>query len=196
MIYFDIFFLLSYLIELTSPSNAFLFLYVGYLPPECMSKLSSLVDFKHSCGYLTLLDLPKPTSAPEPAAVPSAASRKPENGKVKSDAALLLASEVDSVSEKKSLKLELSEASITEEPRDHHWTLLDVHFGIPLFEPELNRKICKRIVDKELWKKDRCGWGRREMSYIFIFLIFSMSDAFPLTLSFDLPLHSVPASTC
>jgi hypothetical protein len=35
------------------------------------------------------------------------------------------------------------------------WILLDVNFGIPLFDTSLNQKICHRIVANELWKPER-----------------------------------------
>lgn len=36
-----------------------------------------------------------------------------------------------------------------------NWILLDVNFGIPLFDTLLNQNICKRIVQKQLWKQER-----------------------------------------
>jgi hypothetical protein len=36
-----------------------------------------------------------------------------------------------------------------------NWILLDVNFGIPLFDTSLNQNICKRIVQKQLWKQER-----------------------------------------
>jgi hypothetical protein len=35
-----------------------------------------------------------------------------------------------------------------------NWILLDVNFGIPLFDTSLNQNICKRIVQKQLWKQE------------------------------------------
>ena len=38
--------------------------------------------------------------------------------------------------------------------RPKNWVLLDVNFGIPLFDTQLNKDVCERIVSKGLWKAD------------------------------------------
>lgn len=35
------------------------------------------------------------------------------------------------------------------------WQLLDVYFGIPLFNPQLNKDVCQKIVSLSLFKEDR-----------------------------------------
>lgn len=35
------------------------------------------------------------------------------------------------------------------------WTLLDCCFGLPLFNSDINQKICKYIVDNQMWKEDK-----------------------------------------
>ena len=36
-----------------------------------------------------------------------------------------------------------------------NWILLDVSFGIPLFDTSLNQKICKRFIENGLWRQSR-----------------------------------------
>ena len=36
-----------------------------------------------------------------------------------------------------------------------NWILLDLNFGVPLFDAELNKKICNRITSHGLWKRER-----------------------------------------
>lgn len=38
---------------------------------------------------------------------------------------------------------------------EDNWTFLDLNFGIPLFDAELNNKICERIISNGLWKNKR-----------------------------------------
>lgn len=37
---------------------------------------------------------------------------------------------------------------------DSDWTILNVDFGIPLFDSQLNRDVCERITSHQLWQKD------------------------------------------
>lgn len=39
-------------------------------------------------------------------------------------------------------------------PLDSGWTVLNVDFGVPLFDSHLNRKVCDRIVERQLWRRD------------------------------------------
>jgi hypothetical protein len=50
------------------------------------------------------------------------------------------------------LKLDLKKGLHDEETQ---WTLLDINFGIPLFDTTLNQTVCQRIVEKGLWKPER-----------------------------------------
>ena len=55
---------------------------------------------------------------------------------------------------KLSLDVELRSA-VRRERAAARWTLLDVHFGVPLFDAELNGLVCRKIVDHGLCKNDR-----------------------------------------
>lgn len=116
-------------------------------------KLQEMVDLEHTCGYVTLLDLNLPGSGNTQA---SSNETDPENGKVADENADLLLKEVESVSaadeskgdRKKKMSLNLS-------GQREHWILLDLNFGIPLFDSELNQKICANIAENGLWRKHR-----------------------------------------
>ena len=62
------------------------------------------------------------------------------------------------------LDLELKETAEKEERKKDrfqeqagsgNWVLLDVNFGVPLFDAELNRDVCNKIVTNGLWKSER-----------------------------------------
>ena len=49
----------------------------------------------------------------------------------------------------------------TEEPAEHRkstndaqWTVLNVDFGIPLFDSLLNQQVCDRIINQRIWRKE------------------------------------------
>lgn len=117
--------------------------------------LPSYVDIDHSCGYLTLIklvDLKNKSCATTKKAAAEDDDDTPTNGDMKEEDAELLQQEVDKIdlSAKRKKKLTLDTKS------DKHgvWMLLDVTFGIPLFDTELNQTICKRIVGNGLWKEN------------------------------------------
>jgi hypothetical protein len=39
-------------------------------------------------------------------------------------------------------------------PTEGNWTILTVDYGIPLFDAQLNRSVCERIVSKQIWRKE------------------------------------------
>ena len=57
------------------------------------------------------------------------------------------------------MKLELDEATSGEKKMNNsaaaNWILLDLNFGVPLFDADLNKKICNRITSNGLWKRER-----------------------------------------
>jgi hypothetical protein len=146
--------------------------------------LSSLVDLKHCCGYVTLLSLDKePVAA---AAAKKVSTGGAKNGKVHN--AHLLEEELDSIADHpmagkkqdsreeedssatgangngsnrgeklKSMKLDLEPSAGKPEPDNgvDRWILFDLNFGIPLFDSDLNRQICEGIVRHGLWKTER-----------------------------------------
>ena len=98
-----------------------------------------------SCGYITLITIDPPNHHQY---------QSLDTGVMKMENALLLQrtleEEVDSMPSeepKKKNNLVLEEAKRKE-------FLLSISFGIPLFDSELNKAICQRIVINNLWKND------------------------------------------
>ncbi len=123
-----------------------------------LSKLDSTLDLTHACGYVTLLDLPPPSSRSS-----RSRSSSPVNGRVGREEADLLAAELDGMGDdggggdrdKKIRSLSLQVGRSRTRRTTPNWTLLDVNFGIPLFDAKLNKDVCERIVSCDLWKKKR-----------------------------------------
>ena len=102
---------------------------------RCLGKLEDTLDLEHGCGFVTLLQLR-------------------DVGEKKANDVL----DDERNNKKKSLELELSEAiddGDKEDKGDKKWSLLDVKFGIPLFDAELNKNVCSKIVSNGLLKKPR-----------------------------------------
>lgn len=100
------------------------------------------LDLSHTCGYVTLLDFDV-----------SEGKAKTNSGEVKNEEnssnVHLLAEELDKMNKdevKNKLTLDL---------KPSHWLVLDLNFGIPLFDSDLNKRICDSIVSNGLWKKER-----------------------------------------
>ncbi len=122
-----------------------------------LQNLGSCVDLKNACGFVTLLDFSLPTNCNS--------IDTPSNGKIQAEHADLLAEELDrlevetsqSIKKKtsKDLALDLRSEMRQVEKKRPNWILLDLSFGIPLFDSELNKGVCERITSNDLWKKDR-----------------------------------------
>ena len=91
----------------------------------------------------------------------------PANGIKDKLSAEMLASELDALdgetenvnSDKMSLDLkgEASEESVSQGAVqvENQWQLLDLCFGIPLFDPQLNKDVCQKIVSLSLFREER-----------------------------------------
>ena len=96
------------------------------------------VDIEHCCGYISLIKLNTVNDNED--------GGKPFNGQMNEESASLLQEEIDNIDNNKPT-LELNSDS-------GQWMLLDVHFGVPLFDSDLNRAIGQRIVTNSLWKSE------------------------------------------
>lgn len=109
-----------------------------------LKALPAAVDVRNCCGYVTLIKLNISNDNDHGA---------PKNGDMNDEDANLLMEEVDSISEtsgaaRSKLNLPLTESS------HGQWMLLDVKFGIPLFDSDLNKEICQRITINSLWNRE------------------------------------------
>ena len=94
-------------------------------------------------------------------------SGNPANGIKDKVSAEMLASELDALDgEPQSVKrdgmsLDLKPEAVSEvggqgdAQIESHWHLLDLCFGIPLFDPQLNKEVCQKIVSLRLFKEER-----------------------------------------
>ena len=118
---------------------------------------------------------------PQPSSTPSRSSTKadassllsdsgspgPANGITDKISAEMLASELDALDQSEivndSSKLDKSEGERSEggergkseELVENDWQVLDLCFGIPLFNPSLNKDICQKIVNLKLFSENR-----------------------------------------
>lgn len=47
-----------------------------------------------------------------------------------------------------------SNSADSEKWNESDWTILNVDFGIPLFDSQLNREVCERITSQKLWQRE------------------------------------------
>ena len=117
----------------------------------CLSRLQSSLDLAHTCGFVSLLDLRLSESEPNDSSFPT-------NGKVKKESADLLEEELDSleIDNKAKPPMTLGVQEMKVEPRrPPNWVLLDLTFGVPLFDADLNKEVCGKITQKGLCRKER-----------------------------------------
>jgi hypothetical protein len=122
-----------------------------------LRQLGEKVDLTHTCGYVTLVNFPrKPENVSKKDSVPSKQERQgsPAGEALDSSTAQLLEEEIDNIDSpmageptkkaKRPTNLKLS----VETTRDlvEEWKLLDLSYGVPLFDTELNAEITDRIV--------------------------------------------------
>ena len=99
----------------------------------------------HSClassGYISLIKLEPPKHLRD--------EMNAQNGVMNLENAMLLQEEVDRMSSDDDKKEPPSNFKDLSLKRDY---LLGINFGIPLFDSDLNKAICQRIVINNLWK--------------------------------------------
>lgn len=44
--------------------------------------------------------------------------------------------------------------TVVDKWKEADWTILNVDFGIPLFDSQLNREVCDRITSQKLWQRE------------------------------------------
>ena len=118
----------------------------------CLEKLTSAIDIKHACGYISLINLTSLENFQDK--TNEVGKEQPENGKINKENAELLEEELNSCLEASQINQERNKNKSKEETITNSWVLLDVNFGIPLFNPELNKRICERIVSHGLLKPE------------------------------------------
>ena len=110
------------------------------------------VDVQNNCGYISMIKLQPPSRDDLASGC--------NNGNMNEEGANLLQEEIDNItkeeqSDMKPKTLDLLGKSKGKNTDHVPWTLLDINFGIPLFDSELNKIICQRITINSLWKPER-----------------------------------------
>lgn len=147
-----------------------------------VKKLSEIIDLKHNCGFLTMvnLNLADSTCNVECKKVNNyyesnnyavnywiqnqmgsgneRESISPMNGINNQDFVELLEEELNNLEDEKREKntKDLPENHKSENESDlNKWTLIDCDFGIPLFNAVTNQQVCEAICKHKLWEKGR-----------------------------------------
>jgi len=125
-----------------------------------VERVRQTLDLHNSCGFITMVNL---NQANLDQSIEGASNRSrnssifssPVNGITNSSCAEILLEELDNM-----------EAPNGETPRrgastecrkstnDAQWTVLNVDFGIPLFDSLLNQQVCDRIINQRIWRKE------------------------------------------
>lgn len=105
--------------------------------------LPSSVDVRNCCGYISLLKLKDVNDNFR------TNGEEAKNGQMNDENASLLQEEVDNIPDTKPKKLALED-----DEDEGNWMLMDIKFGIPLFDSNLNKDICQGIVINSLWKSE------------------------------------------
>jgi len=114
----------------------------GKIEPEKADLLMEEVDsILESCGSTTAA---------------AAAAAEKEEGEVNEDVTTAAAAAAESSLNKNKLSLDLQRQQQQKSPpkRPENWVLLDVNFGVPLFNTDLNKRVCEKIVSCHLWKNE------------------------------------------
>ncbi|XP_041483997.1 protein FAM91A1-like [Lytechinus variegatus] len=145
-----------------------------------VKKLEDELDLTHSCGYITLLKSGCLSSSQHPQ--PSSQDGKDGPNDDEDAQSRLTASQLSEAAddeeglgeaadgaESKSLDVEKAKDSmqlplgsrqvpdererINSEELESNWVLLDLSFGVPLFDEVVNQEVCQRIAEKRLCQK-------------------------------------------
>lgn len=137
-------------------------------------RLSQQLDLRHSCGYITLLrtlDLSEHCAAPVPRTVSElSANGKPLDASQHSESsnasgfcaqAVNTASDVVHAMLARGADAPGADLYLVRLPdgwlRAARYVLLDVHFGVPLFDQRLNRLILERVQQRALLETSSYG---------------------------------------
>ena len=131
--------------------------------------LTSELDLQHTCGYITLIN----TGCPYSILTKTCKQQtSPTNGLTGDVEAEVLASEIDSLNigqqsqvqendknestptkaDSSKLVLDLNYSPTCLEDK---WSLLEVSYGIPLFNASLNHRVCESIKSQNLYTEER-----------------------------------------
>lgn len=119
--------------------------------------ISKELDLKHNCGYITMMRISQSPVHKMTANVSIAKKSQEDSSKH------LIKPVNNKNSENKRFSNELAfvfpdDNGIRSETgpfQENDWLLLDCSFGIPLFDGNLNKKVCERLLDEKLCNTSR-----------------------------------------
>jgi len=111
--------------------------------------LPSTIDIKNCCGYISLLNLDDSEDMDN---VGQVGNILPRNGEMNEESLDLLQEEVDNIPETSVTQKPRNLATLNAIEKTGNWMLLDIKFGIPLFDADLNKATCEGITSNDLWK--------------------------------------------
>jgi len=134
---------------------------------DVLSVLGATVDLSHTCGYVTIINFPKDNvKLPEAKDMTSHHPRKveqlerqgsPSGDTLDSSSVMLLEEEIDNIDSpmageppKAHRPTELNLSVSRSNDLVSNWKLLELSYGIPLFDTDLNQAITDRIISGKL----------------------------------------------
>ena len=128
-----------------------------------ISRLEDKIDLHHTCGYITLVNFPKRRERTEASGETKRESSPAVGDKMDLQ---LLEEELDNIdspmagmsasgsNRPKKLTLNVTTAEASRKGFEDDWKLMDVSYGIPLFDMELNCAITNKILEGDLVDQD------------------------------------------
>ncbi|EFX78521.1 hypothetical protein DAPPUDRAFT_53387 [Daphnia pulex] len=95
------------------------------------------LNLQNSCGFITMINL----GLDKPSDITDGSDHRSRSSTF---------SMVDEVSEPSNLRAKVH----LEKWNEADWTILNVDFGIPLFDSQLNSEVCDRITSQKLWQRE------------------------------------------
>ncbi|XP_033109586.1 protein FAM91A1-like [Anneissia japonica] len=183
----------------------------GEFGKECMhvhsaiSKASNLLDLKHSCGYITLLNTGK-VMLKQRRKMPNKTSSRSSTNSSSSDVRVMqeltdAAKDLDqsssntSLASREKLSLDVEGGCCDNETEESEWVLLDLFFGVPLFDDAVNQEVCRKMADNKLCHKDSLSELLQSSRRLSIQLLNFIAEKQDLPVIPDLPLDSSVAGT-
>ncbi|KAK4012095.1 protein FAM91A1 [Daphnia magna] len=120
-----------------------------------VQRVRQQLNLQNSCGFITMvnLGLEKTPELSDQRCRSSTFSSSPINGIKDSSCAEILREELDSM---EATVQDPSNPVVTQSEKwnESDWTILNVDFGIPLFDSQLNREVCDRITSQKLGQRE------------------------------------------
>lgn len=114
---------------------------------EILKSLNNLFDLKTSCGYVTLLNIysQKHTLLSSPTQVESIMS-------IDSDKGFVNVGDSNTLNSQCSIESAKSNNNVSDNENESSWLPLQIFYGIPLFDDELNIEITRKLVSASICK--------------------------------------------